>query len=142
MKRHYLQILITVFGFAGLGMTTKAQEGDKIQFTVSHEFVVEGKTLPAGKYNVRRISANNNRILVVSSFERGMSVSVLATDIENNRTRKANVSFRRVGDEYVLSQIGTSDNLIAIPSTHPEFLAAAPASHGATSQGGTSNGSR
>jgi hypothetical protein len=56
MKKLCLRIAVSLVGFAGLGITAKAQVVDQIVVTIPFEFVVAGKTLPAGTYRVNRVS--------------------------------------------------------------------------------------
>ena len=49
-----MRILIALIGVAGLGIAAKSRETDKIVVNIPYEFVVVGKTLPAGTYGVSR----------------------------------------------------------------------------------------
>ncbi len=73
MKKQYLRILLAVVGFAGLGVTAKAEVLDQIVVTIPFEFVVAGKTLPAGTYRTNRISADKLEGLILSSVENHVS---------------------------------------------------------------------
>ena len=115
MRKHCLRILIAVFSFAGLGMAAKAQVRDQIAVTIPFEFVVAGKTLPAGTYKVNRVTDSNPRTLIVHSFENHTSVLVVPSQAENGSTDKVHVSFERVGGQYFLSQIATADTVFTIP---------------------------
>src|SRR3974390_1495936 len=111
MRKQYFRIAIALIGFAGMCLAAKAQSPDRVEFKAPREFVVAGKTLPAGTYTVARASANNIQMLILSNFERNVTVYVVATETENNRTNKREVTFQRVGGDYVLSKIGTTDHL-------------------------------
>ena len=54
MKKKYARILLTLVGLLGLGVAAKAQIRGEIVVTLPFEFVVSGKTLPAGTYTLSR----------------------------------------------------------------------------------------
>jgi hypothetical protein len=56
MRGQYLRVLVGFVVFAGLGITAKAQIVDQIVVTIPFEFVIAGKTLPAGTYRANRLS--------------------------------------------------------------------------------------
>lgn len=129
MRKQYLRILIALIGFAGLGMTTKGQGLDQVVVNIPYEFVVAGKTLPAGTYRVTRVSMTNPRALILNSLETRASAYILATQVENSHTNKPEVSFEQVGGEYALSKIETTNHLFKIPIVRSEILEAAARSH-------------
>lgn len=49
VKKQYLRIVIALIGFVSLGITARAQTVDQVVVNIPFEFVVAGKTLPAGK---------------------------------------------------------------------------------------------
>jgi hypothetical protein len=55
MKK-YARILVAVAFLLGLGVTANAELQAEIVVTLPFEFVVGGKTLPAGTYTVKRFS--------------------------------------------------------------------------------------
>jgi hypothetical protein len=56
MRKQCLRIVIAVTGVAGLCMAARgSQVSDQIQVNIPYEFVVAGKTLPAGTYRVSRL---------------------------------------------------------------------------------------
>jgi hypothetical protein len=142
MKRQSLRILMAILGFAVLGVTVKAQMLDQIVVTVPFQFVVGGKTLPAGIYKGNRVSATGDRFegLVLSSFDNNVSVIVLPTEVETARADKAQLSFEQVGGQHFLSKIETGDNTynIQVPR-EAALLASAPSHSGAVSSSSGTN---
>ena len=125
MRMRYLRILIALIGVAGLGMATKGQVIDQIVVNIPYEFVVAGKTLPAGTYRVNRVSGDNQETLVLSSFENGAG-AIVSTQVENSSDPdKAHVTFERVGGQHFLSKIETADHVFTIPVSRSEILEAA-----------------
>src|ERR1700726_2237088 len=77
MKKSHLRILVALVGLAGFAVAAKAQVVlDQIVVTIPFEFVVAGKTLPAGTYRVNRLSDTDPSVLVLNSFENRVGVIV------------------------------------------------------------------
>jgi len=83
MKRYFVRILTAFLGIAALALTAKAQVPDQIVINIPYEFVVAGKTLPAGTYRVNRATELNDRELVLSSFENRAALLVLPSEIDS-----------------------------------------------------------
>ena len=132
MRKQYLRILIVLIGVAGLGMAAKGQTVDQIVVKIPYEFVVAGKTLPAGTYRVNRLSDSSERTLVLSSFENGASALILVTEVESRHDDNARVSFEQAGGELFLSKIQTADHLFTIPVSRSAIMEAATRSHSGT----------
>ena len=141
MKKLYMRILIALIGVAGLGAAAQGQVVDQIVVDVPCEFVVAGKTLPAGSYKVNRVSNSNVGVLVLTNIENRASAIVLATEVKSNDTDKASVSFEQVGEEHFINQIETAEHSFTISVSRSETLEAAARSHIGTSASGSSSGS-
>ena len=139
MRKHCLRILIAVFSFAGLGMAARAQARDQLAVTIPFEFVVAGKTLPAGSYNVNRLTDSNPRPLILHSFENHTSVLIVPSQVENGSTDKVHVSFERVGGQYFLSKIATADDAFTVPVSRSATIAVAARNSTSASSGSGSN---
>jgi hypothetical protein len=137
MKKLCLRIAVALVSFAGLGITAKAQVVDQIVVTIPFEFVVAGKTLPAGTYRVNRVSDGRWAGLILSSFENRASAIVLPNEVESAPAEKAHVSFETAGDEHFLSRIETADNVFTIPVSRAAILLASRKSHTDTPSAGS-----
>ena len=95
-----------------MGGAGKAQELDQITVTVPFQFVIAGKTLPAGTYEGHRVSANGDRFtgLVLKNVDDRVSAIVLPVEVESTRG-EAKLSFDQVGDQHFLTRIQTGDNV-------------------------------
>ena len=122
MRKHCLRILIVLFSFAALGMAARAQVRDQLAVTIPFDFVVGGKTLPAGTYNVNRVTDSDRRTLILYSVENHTSVLIVPSQIEDGSSDKVHVSFDRVGGQYFLSKIATADNMFTIPVSHSAIM--------------------
>ena len=125
MRKLCLRIAVALVSFAGLGITAKAQVVDQVVVTIPFQFVVAGKTLPAGTYHVTRAESDDKWAgLIFSSFENRVSTIVHPIEVENTPAEKAHVSFEIAGGEHFLSKIETANNLFTIPVSRAAILLA------------------
>ena len=142
MRKQCFRILIALIGVAGLGMAARgSQVSDQIQVNIPYEFVVAGKTLPAGTYRVNRLTDADEQTLVLSSYDSRARVMVLSTTVESTQAHKPEVSFEQIGGQHFLNKIETADHVFTIPVSRSEVLEAAARSHGGASSSGPSDGS-
>jgi hypothetical protein len=135
-----MRVLIALIGVAGLGMAVRGQIPDQILVDIPYEFVVAGKTLPAGTYRVNRLSDADDETLVLNSFESRARVMVLSTSVERTQADKPEDSFEQIGGLHFLSKIETADHVFTIPASRSEILEATARSHSGTSASGSSAG--
>ena len=105
MRRQCLRIVMALIGVAGFGIGVKAQVLDQIEVNIPYQFVVAGKTLPAGTYRVKRVGVTDPRLLILNSLETRATAIIHATWVENSDADKNEVSFVQVGDEHFLSRL-------------------------------------
>jgi hypothetical protein len=116
MRKQLLRVVIALIGVAGSAIAARAIAIDHIVVNIPYEFVVSGKTLPAGNYRVVRASDSNpGGPLVLSSLENHVSALVLPVTFEGSETDNAYIAFDVVGDQHFLSQIKTADHFFRIP---------------------------
>ena len=131
MKKLSLRIAVALVGLVGLGITTKAQAVDQIVVTIPFEFVVAGKTLPAGTYRVNRLPGVGGKWagLIFSSFENRTGVIVHPIEVQAAPADKTQVSFETAGGEHFLSKIQTAENVFTIPVSRAAILLAEGKAH-------------
>jgi hypothetical protein len=138
MKTIYVRFLSAFLGLAALAAATRAQEVDQIIVNVPYEFVVAGKTLPAGAYRVNRANEiYNTWSLVMTSLESRDRIFLLADEVSPTREDKPAVSFQHIGDQYFLSKIETADHIFNIPV--PAKATQVVAKHNQNSPSGSSS---
>lgn len=123
MKKKFASILVTLTCLLGLGVAAGATTRVEIVVTLPFEFVVGGKTLPAGTYKLSRVSDDKLGGLILSNDH--ASVFVNAITVASASSDKPQVSFERVGGERFLSSIQTSDDVYDIPVPRAAILEAA-----------------
>lgn len=110
---------------SGLGLAAKGQTIDQIKVNIPHQFVVNGKTLPAGSYTVTRLSEQHEGALLLNNFEKHASVIVFPRSIENISNSQSSVGFAEVGGQHFLSKINTASHVYFIPPSRTEIMQAA-----------------
>lgn len=137
MKKIYASMLAGLLGLLGLGVAAKAQTRDKIVVTLPFEFVVSGKTLPAGTYSVDRIGDHKLQGLILTSYEHGTSVFVGAVEVAAARVDNPSVSFEKAGDQNFLSKIQTPTDVYQIAVSRAAILEAEQKLHDNRSASGS-----
>lgn len=115
MKTIYVRFLSAFFGLAALAAAGRAQEIDQIIVHVPYDFVVSGKTLPAGTYRVNRANERNTNVLEITSFENREGVLLISSEVSPTREDKPALSFEHIGDQYFLSKIETAAHIFTVP---------------------------
>lgn len=115
MKKYFIFIAAMMVLF-GLSVTAHADEEGTVIANVPFAFVVDGKTLPAGTYNVSRVSQGSE--LLISS--RNTGVFVIPTELDSSGVQKPVVTFDKIGDTYFLRQVNTPLGSFMI-DTHGEI---------------------
>jgi hypothetical protein len=106
MKKSYLNIVFTLTGLLGLGISARAQDAGRVTVTVPFEFVVAGsKTMPAGTYSIGRVSPDSRSGLIIRSYD--SSVLLLPIAFHEASAEQTKLSFEQVGDKYFLSEVET-----------------------------------
>jgi hypothetical protein len=115
MKVQSMKILLVLGLLIGVGnATARAQaliDDTAIEADVPHAFVVKDKTLPAGKYTVKRLDDTQPNVLEIRSANGRTAIAFEAESVQANQIpRKAELVFDKVGDQYFLSKIWTADS--------------------------------
>ena len=138
MKKKFASIVLTLTGVLGLGVTAHATTQAEIVVTLPFEFVVSGKTLPAGTYKVRQIFDDKLEGLVLSNDH--ASLFVYPNTVGSVPSDNPQVSFKRVGDQLFLSSIRTAYDVYSIPVPRAAIMEAAARQLRENSRAGTSGG--
>jgi hypothetical protein len=140
--KHCVRVLSALFGFAALAITAKGQVQDQLVVKIPYEFVVAGQTLPAGSYTVKRVSEQNDRVLMIDSFENHATVLVSSSEIRQTGAYKPSVRFQILGGQRLLNRIETDSNIYTIPVPRSALLEAVAKSHNDRSAGGSGGSGR
>ena len=107
MKRNSFRLLVVFFGAVLFAAAAFAADADHLVVNIPYDFIVDGNTLPAGTYIVRRLSDTSESLLSISSFEQRTAVSTIAGDVEPSSHVKGSVTFVNAGDQHFLTRIQT-----------------------------------
>ena len=111
MNKSYLSIVFTLICLCGFGISARAQDVDKTDANVPFDFVAGGKTLPAGTYSVSRVSSEEDRVLVIRSYDN--RVLLLPVSVEGVSADHTELSFEHIGGKYFLSKVDTLSGIYA-----------------------------
>jgi hypothetical protein len=108
----------------------RARRGDQKRepkrfVTLPFDFVVGGKTLPAGTYRLSLLADDKCEGTILGSCENRISVFVHPVEIESTFAERPHLSFERVGEERFLSRIQTTDDVYNIRVFHSLIMEAA-----------------
>ena len=139
MKKLYVPFVSAVFALAAFAVASRAQEVDQLIVKIPYEFVVSGKTLPAGTYRVNRINDRDISQLSITSYENRTGVLVTSSLVEPSRDEKPALTFETVGDQHILSKIETADHIFtfSVPAKSAPVLAKNQASPSTGSSSGS-----
>ena len=93
-----------------LVVSTRAQEpGTSMRVSIPFDFMVKGKTLPAGDYEIRRIIDEPIGLLIRNVNDKHDQL-VVETEpkIDRGIMKKDELIFNRYGDSYFLSEVVTA----------------------------------
>ena len=138
MKKQLLRMLVVLVGFAGFAITAHGQTPDQLVVKIPFEFVAAGKTLPAGEYQIRRLS-HDSGFLLLSNYEDRANAIVLPVESEESHRSKPQLSFETANDQHFLSQIDTQYRVYNLPVPRAETQLAATPRQGVS--GSASSGS-
>ena len=102
--------LLALLGLGLLFATASAYaQTAALKANIPFNFVVTGKSLPAGEYTIQSLSTSE-RMLVIRGPEKSANMA-MANACESARpSDKTKLVFHRYGDRYFLSQIWTAGN--------------------------------
>jgi hypothetical protein len=92
-----------------VGSAGAQEPGTEIRASIPFDFVVKGKTLPAGEYEIRRLMDEPIGLLIRNVRDKHDNV-VFETEPKIDRaiTKRDELIFNRYGDTYFLSEVVTA----------------------------------
>jgi hypothetical protein len=114
MKRNLVRGLVVSLFAVALCATAKSQELDHLVVNIPYDFVVNGKSLPAGKYDVKRLDDSDVQVLSISSLENRVNVVILPNSIDNPTEFRPAITFLQTGDQRILTKIQTDEHVFTL----------------------------
>lgn len=115
MKRNYFRVFVLSLFVASLGAVAQAGEPDQLLVNIPYDFVVGGKTLPAGAYHVSRFSSSDLRELAIRNVQTGSTALTLSSEVKSVSSIQPKVTLQGSGEQHFLSSIRTADHIFIIP---------------------------
>ncbi len=140
MKLSYVRCVSAFVALAALGVAGRAQQIDQISVDIPHDFVVAGKTLPAGTYRVSRANDRDLSELEMTSVENHTGALLLSSEVRSTREDKPSLRFQHIGDQYFLSRIETAEHIFTIPvpaNAGTQVVASTPSTLSTSSSSGS-----
>lgn len=107
-----LLVVMTVGGLLALSLVASAQAqmpGVPIRASIPFDFMVRGKTLPAGNYEIERVMDDASSLLLRNVNNKHENVVFETESMQGKRIPRHNVLvFNRYGDDYFLSEVVTA----------------------------------
>ncbi len=103
MRKQILSIVVTLSVIATLSIAVFAGLSRKLEANIPFDFMVNGKTLPAGQYTVEQGSTQN--VIVIRNWETNQAAAAITHGCEASAGSKPQLIFRRYGDQYFLAKV-------------------------------------
>ena len=105
MKKQISRALLGLAAALALAVAANAQAvTNKVVIRVPFDFVAGGRQMPAGSYTVRRVRADAETALIITSAD-GRASAVVLTNTGDARPSAAALVFRQHGDRYFLAEV-------------------------------------
>jgi hypothetical protein len=90
-------------------VAVRAQSGRSAALNIPFNFIVGGKTLPAGEYTVKPNKRDSHNVWLVQSREGNASALFATMPVRSDQNQEeTKLVFRKYGDQYFFSQIWTA----------------------------------
>ncbi|HKO96849.1 MAG TPA: hypothetical protein VJU86_07655 [Pyrinomonadaceae bacterium] len=111
MKKELVKGITMVMAVVAIALTTaavsaNAQSAKKVVTDVPFDFIIGDKTLSAGEYSVKSLSAPENALLIQDADGKSAGVR-LAFPITPRNNRGARLVFHQYGKKYFLAEVWT-----------------------------------
>src|SRR5258705_7025956 len=108
MRKKIFSAALTFSFLIVVGAATAYAElpGTALRATIPFDFSVRGKILPAGDYEIRRITDQPDGLIISSVNDKHEHAMFETESVQAPRiTRNAEIVFQRYGDSYFLSEV-------------------------------------
>ncbi len=103
MKKQILSVVVTLSVIITLSVAVLAGLSRNLEANIPFDFMVNGKTLPAGRYVVEQGSTQN--VLMIRSWETKQAAGAVTMGCKANADGKPKLIFNRYGDQYFLAKV-------------------------------------
>src|SRR5262245_19371414 len=103
MKKQTLAIVATLSIVIALAVTGLASLSTQVKANIPFDFMVNGKTLPAGAYTLSLGAVKDT--LVIRSRENSVAIAAISMATTDKGEGKARLVFRRYGNQNFLAKV-------------------------------------
>jgi hypothetical protein len=108
MKRKALGMALGGVALALMSVTAFGQlPGAPIRANIPFDFNVRGRTLPAGEYEISRISDEPGAMEIANIYHRSEHAVMESEPVQGRIPKRGEVVFHRYGDNYFLYEVWT-----------------------------------
>jgi hypothetical protein len=109
MRSQSITLIIVLVCFTSITEArVNAQDPHRFVIDIPFQFVVAGRTLPAGKYDVERADPTKPNLLMLKNTANGIVQVFITQRVENEEvSATSSLIFKRRGEEYYLFQVWT-----------------------------------
>lgn len=126
MIRKFFSVMV-VGCLITLGVATTGQAqlppGTSVHASIPFDFIVRGRTLPAGTYELRRVSDTAETLIIRNVNDNHDLATFITEPVQSRQIQKhSELVFNRYGDSYFLSRIwdGGEQSGRALPTSSEE----------------------
>lgn len=117
MNRIYVSVLALGLFVALAATSAHAQVSDNLKADVPFDFTIKDKTLPAGEYDVRRMSDSGSALMIRSIDGREVMIFLVIAGDAKRDGDVGKLVFNKYGSQYFLTKVqrpgGTAQELPA-----------------------------
>jgi len=112
MGKRSCSLTLIFVGLISVATTLKAQDAHRFQIDIPFEFILSGRTLPAGKYVVQRVDPAKPNVLMFKNTKLGAVRLLIMQRVEGDEpnTTSSLVFLRKDGQSY-LFQVWSRDEI-------------------------------
>ena len=140
MKKKVFSVMAMCCSLALLAAATVHAQlpGTTLRATIPFDFNVRGKTLPAGRYEIRRFGNELDGLIIANINDKHGKAMFETEPVEaKRRSSRSELVFHRYGDSYFLSEVfagGEDTGRELVPSRQERTLLREMASNGSKVQ--------
>jgi hypothetical protein len=114
MKSKLLSVCAALLLLAVVGAVPAiGQSSIKLEANIPFDFVIGGKTLPAGEYTIDTAAANLPAVLIFKNVQAHASALAMTNPVETKTGKGANkLVFHRYGTQYFLSSVWVANDRV------------------------------
>lgn len=110
MKKQITSAFAIIMALLALSASVSAyaQAARRVSVEIPFEFVAGGERLPAGRYSIKSVLRNSDKMLLIQSEDGRRAATVLTNTGRQQESGRAELTFRQYGEQFFLSRVWVS----------------------------------